>query len=136
VNIALANLLEVVQPQVFDVMEGLPINPFESLLIPGPGINTSCGMMFRLQNTLNTVFSVRIYQLGKLREPLRNVKFDVVSIARTCQKIRSSELFDMLEAVLDSWSADRGGQIKNLQCDSTVIQVRYFCSGKASFKFR
>ena len=49
---------ESIKPQIFDVMDGLPINPFEIPIDPRTGRKRRpVEMMFRLADTLNSVFS-------------------------------------------------------------------------------
>src|SRR5690606_2766449 len=69
---AMGDFADIVKPQVFDVMEGLPINPFEIPLDPRTGKRRRpVEMMFRLADTLNVVFAGSgDIQLGKLREAI------------------------------------------------------------------
>ncbi len=130
---------EVVQPQVFDVMEGLPINPFEIPIDPRTGKRRRpVEMMFRLADTLNTVFSGSgDIQLGKLREAIEECYIRCgFKMQEPAPNDKEAPTLDMLEAVLESWSADRGGQIKNLQVRlQPLFKSGIFVQGKASFKF-
>ena len=136
---AAGEFAEVVQPQVFDVMEGLPINPFEIPIDPRTGNKRRpVEMMFRLADTLNTVFSGSgDIQLGKLREAIEECYIRCgFNMQEPAPKDKEAPTLDMLEAVLDSWSADRGGQIKNLQVRlQPLFKSGIFVQGKASFKF-
>jgi len=136
---ATGEFAEVVQPQIFDVMEGLPINPFEIPIDPRTGNKRRpVEMMFRLADTLNTVFSGSgDIQLGKLREAIEECYIRCgFNMREPAPKDKDAPTLDMLEAVLDSWSAERGGQIKNLQVRlQPLFKSGIFVQGKASFKF-
>ena len=95
---------EAVRPKVFNVMDGLPVNPFELPYDPiarqkRPPIE----MVFRLADTLNTVFSGSgDIQLGILREAIEQCYIQAGF------KFNEKETWDnppptldMLEAVLD-----------------------------------
>jgi ABC-type dipeptide/oligopeptide/nickel transport system ATPase component len=136
---ATGEFAEAVKPQVFDVMEGLPINPFEIPLDPRTGKRRRpVEMMFRLADTLNTVFSGSgDIQLGKLRDAIeecyKRCGFDMQEPA---PEDKEAPTLELLEAVLESWGADRGGQIKNLQVRlQPLFKSGIFVQGKASFSF-
>lgn len=109
---------DVVHPQVFDVMQGLPINPFELPLDPVAGRKRSpVEMIFRLADTLNTVFSGSgDIQLGILREAIEECYLQQgfnMDIPTTWDS--EPPTLEMLSAVLDHMADDRGAQVKNLQ---------------------
>jgi Helicase HerA, central domain len=55
---ATGEFADAVQPRVFNVMAGLPINPFELPLDPLTGQKRPpIEMVFRMADTLNTIFS-------------------------------------------------------------------------------
>jgi hypothetical protein len=127
-----------VRPQVFDVMEGLPINPFEVPVDPLTGKRRRpVEMVFRLADTLNAVFAGSgDIQLGKLREAIQEcyeqAGFDMKSPAPADKEPPTLE---MLEAVLAQWSG-KGGQIKNLQVRlQPLFMSGIFDQGKAGFNF-
>ena len=129
---------EAVQPQVFDVMEGLPINPFEVPVDPRTGERRRpVEMVFRLADTLNAVFAGSgDIQLGKLREAIQEcyeqAGFDMKTPAPADKEPPTLE---MLETVLDQWS-EKGGQIKNLQVRlQPLFMSGIFDQGKAGFSF-
>lgn len=135
---ATGEFAEAVQPQVFDVMEGLPINPFEVPVDPRTGQRRRpVEMVFRLADTLNAVFSGSgDIQLGKLREAIQEcyeqAGFDLKSPAPADKEPPTLE---MLKAVLEQWS-DKGGQIKNLQVRlQPLFMSGIFDQGKAGFNF-
>jgi DNA phosphorothioation-dependent restriction protein DptH len=136
---AMGEFAEIVKPQVFDVMEGLPINPFEVPLDPRTGKRQRpVEVMFRLADTLNAVFSGSgDIQLGKLREAIKECYlqggFDMMQPA---PEDKEPPTLEMLAAVLDQWSSDRGGQVKNLQVRlQPLFESGIFNQGRASFSF-
>lgn len=135
---ATGEFAEIVQPQVFDVMEGLPINPFEVPLNPQTGKRRRpVEMMFRLADTLNAVFAGSgDIQLGKLREAIKECYiqcgFDMNQPAPDAQEPPTLEV---LATVLDQWS-HQGGQIKNLQVRlQPLFESGIFNQGRANFSF-
>lgn len=115
---ASGDFFDVVRPQVFDVMEGLPINPFELPFDPGSGRKRApIEMMFRLADTLNTVFSGSgDIQLGILREAIEECYvqqgFDFNDPLTWGHEPPTLE---MLATVLENMASDRGAQVRNLQ---------------------
>ncbi|WP_417385610.1 protein kinase domain-containing protein [Gimesia sp.] len=115
---AFGEFAEAVEPQKFDVMDGLPVNPFELPFDPianrkRPPIE----MIFGLADTLNTVFSGSgDIQLGILREAIEacyvQAGFDFHDPATW--ELEPPTL-EMLEAVLDHMAQDHGTQVRNLQ---------------------
>lgn len=136
---ASGDFADVVKPQVFDVMEGLPLNPFEIPLDPRTGKKRRpVEMMFRLADTLNVVFSGSgDIQLGKLRDAIEECYlrcgFDMQEPA---PDEKEAPTLEMLEAVLDAWASERGGQIRNLQVRlQPLFKSGIFVKGKAAFSF-
>jgi DNA phosphorothioation-dependent restriction protein DptH len=109
---------DAVQPRVFNVMAGLPINPFELPLDPLTGKKRPpIEMVFRIADTLNTVFSGSgDIQLGILREAIeqsyRQCGFDFHNEATWDN---APPTLDVLEVVLDLMAQDHGAQVRNLQ---------------------
>ncbi|MBM3137540.1 MAG: DUF87 domain-containing protein, partial [Chloroflexi bacterium] len=107
-----------VKPQVFNVMNGLPINPFELPIDPHSGKKIRpVEMMFRLADTLNTVFKGSgDIQLGILREAIEECYiqqgFDMHD-ATTWDN--QPPTLEMLAAVLEHLAEDRGAQVRNVQ---------------------
>ncbi|MGD9685484.1 MAG: ATP-binding protein [Desulfobacter sp.] len=108
---------DVVKPQVFNVMDGLPINPFELPVDPHTGKKVRpIEVVYSLADTLNTVFSGSgDIQLGILRESIKECYlqqgFDMQNDS-TWNNVPPT--LEMLSALLESWVADRGVQVKNL----------------------
>ena len=108
---------DAVKPQVFNVMDGLPINPFELPVDPHTGKKVRpIEVVYSLADTLNTVFSGSgDIQLGILRESIKECYlqqgFDMQNASTWSNEPPSLE---MLSAVLEGWVADRGVQVKNL----------------------
>lgn len=129
---------DVVNPQVFDVMEGLPINPFEIPIDPRTNKRRRpVEMIFRLADTLNAVFAGSgDIQLGKLREAIQECYVQCgFKIMEPAPDDKEPPTLEMLEAVLDQWSG-QGGQIKNLQVRlQPLFMSGIFNQGKASFSF-
>lgn len=107
-----------VQPRVFNVMAGVPINPFELPLDPLTGKKRPpIEMVFRMADTLNTVFSGSgDIQLGILREAIeqsyRQCGFDLHDPTTWDN---APPTLDILEAVLDHMANDHSAQVRNLQ---------------------
>jgi DNA phosphorothioation-dependent restriction protein DptH len=107
-----------VQPRVFNVMAGLPINPLELPVDTMTGKKRSpIEMVFRMADTLNTVFSGSgDIQLGILREAIeqcyRQCGFDLHDPVTWDN---APPTLDVLEAVLDHMAEDHGVQVRNLQ---------------------
>lgn len=128
-----------VNPQVFDVMNGLPINPFELPVDPATKARKSpLEMVFRLADTLNTVFSGSgDIQLGILREAIEECYVQQgFELRNSATWDREPPTLDMLEAVLDAWAAQRGAQVRNLQVRlQPLFKSGIFQQGKAGFAF-
>lgn len=133
------DFFDVVQPQVFDVMDGLPINPFELPIDPLTKKRKSpIEMVFSLSDTLNTVFSGSgDIQLGILREAIEECYIQQ-GIDRNDPASWDKEppTLEMLAAVIDHWAADRGAQVRNLQVRlQPLFKSGIFKHGKANFGF-
>lgn len=133
------DFVRAVNPQIFDVMQGLPVNPFELPFDPIANRKRSpIEMMFRLADTLNTVFSGSgDIQLGILREAIEE-----------CYLQRGFDMSDpdtwnsepptinVLQAVLDHMASDRGVQVRNLQVRlQPLFKSGLFRSDSAGFAF-
>jgi hypothetical protein len=130
---------DVVKPQVFNVMDGLPINPFELPLDPITGKRRSpIEMVFRLADTLNTVFSGSgDIQLGLLRDAVQEC-YTQQGFNQDDQSTWSNEppTLEMLEAVLDRMAADQGAQVRNLQVRlQPLFKGGIFRQDRAGFGF-
>lgn len=130
---------EAVRPQVFNVMEGLPINPFEVPLDAQSGKRRRpVEMMFQLADTLNTVFSGSgDIQLGKLREAIKECYVQAgFDMNQPAPENLQPPTLEMLRAVLDRWGADMGGQVRNLQVRlQPLFESGIFRQESASFSF-
>lgn len=108
---------DAVKPQVFNVMDGLPINPFELPFDPHSGKKVRpIEIVYSLADTLNTVFSGSgDIQLGILRDAIKACYvqngFDM-NDASTWNN--ESPTLEMLSVVLESWASSYGMQVKNL----------------------
>jgi hypothetical protein len=108
---------EAVKPQVFNVMNGLPINPFELPIDPHTSKKKRpIEVIYSLADTLNTVFSGSgDIQLGILREAIKECYiqqgFDMHNES-TWDNIPPT--LEMLHAVLKNWESERGVQVRNL----------------------
>ena len=130
---------EAVQPQVFDVMKGLPINPFEIPIDPLTGKKRPyIEMVFRLADTLNSVFAGSgDIQMGTLREAI-DLCYQQHGFDRDNAESWENEAptLEMLEAVLVQMAADRGSQVKNLQVRlQPLFKSGIFRKNKAEFQF-
>ena len=130
---------EAVKPQVFDVMKGLPINPFEIPINPLTGKKRPyIEMVFRLSDTLNSVFSGSgDIQMGTLREAI-DLCYQQHGFDRDNAESWENEppTLEMLEAVLGQMAADRGSQVKNLQVRlQPLFKSGIFRKNKAEFQF-
>jgi len=130
---------EVVNPQIFDVMDGLPINPFEIPIDPRTNKKRRpVEMMFRLADTINSVFpGCGDIQLGKLREAIKEcyvqAGFDMNSPA---PDDRDPPTLEILSGILDNWSSEMGGQIRNLQVRlQPLFESGIFKKGRAKYSF-
>lgn len=133
------DFFEVIQPQVFDVMDGLPINPFELPIDPLTKKRKSpIEMVFSLSDTLNTVFSGSgDIQLGILREAIEEC-YTQQGIDRHEPSTwdREPPTLEMLAAVIDKWASERGSQVRNLQVRlQPLFKSGIFQYGKANFGF-
>ncbi|MDB5776785.1 MAG: ATP-binding protein [Herbaspirillum sp.] len=130
---------EATHPQVFDVMDGLPINPFELPVDPLTKKRKSpLEMVFRLADTLNTVFAGSgDIQLGILREAIEECYVQQgFNLQDSATWSHEPPTLDMLAAVLNSWIVDRGAQVKNLQVRlQPLFKSGIFRQGKAGFGF-
>jgi len=137
---AVGDFYEVVRPQVFDVMDGLPVNPFELPIDPQTGKRKSpLEMVFRLADTLNTVFSGSgDIQLGILREAIEECYVQQgFALHDSTTWDREPPTLEMLSAILDEWAEDRGAQVKNLQVRlQPLFKSGIFQQGKAGFGFQ
>jgi len=128
-----------VKPQVFDVMDGLPINPFELPIDPLTREKKSpLEMVFRLADTLNAVFSGSgDIQLGILREAIEECYSQQGFHPRSPSTWDNEPpTLEMLEAVLDQWASDRGAQVKNLMVRlQPLFKGGIFRAGEAGFQF-
>jgi DNA phosphorothioation-dependent restriction protein DptH len=133
------DFFDAVNPQVFDVMSGLPLNPFELPVDPATKKHKSpLEMMFRLADTLNTVFSGSgDIQLGILREAIEECYVQQGFDLRNADTWdREPPTLDMLEAVLNVWADERGAQVRNLQVRlQPLFKSGIFQQGKAGFEF-
>jgi hypothetical protein len=129
---------EAVHPQVFDVMDGLPINPFELPIDPiTRGKKSPLEMVFRLADTLNTVFSGSgDIQLGVLREAIEECYSQQGFHPRASNTwANQPPTLEMLEAVLESWASDRGSQVRNLLVRlQPLFKGGIFTQDQAGFK--
>jgi DNA phosphorothioation-dependent restriction protein DptH len=130
---------EAVNPQIFDVMAGLPINPFEIPLDPLTGQRKRpVEMMFQLADTLDAVFpGSGDIQLGKLREAIKECYVQKGFNPQLPAPVdKEPPTLEMLSAVLDQWAVERGGQVKNLQVRlQPLFESGIFSQGKAGFSF-
>ena len=128
-----------VDPQIFDVMQGLPINPFELPLDPIAGRKRSpIEMMFRLADTLNTVFSGSgDIQLGILREAIEECYLQCgIATSDPATWDNAPPTLDVLQAVLDHMAQDRGAQVRNLQVRlQPLFKSGLFRSDDVGFQF-
>jgi hypothetical protein len=136
---ATGDFFHTVQPQVFDVMKGLPINPFEIPIDPLTGKKRPyIEMVFRLADTLNSVFSGSgDIQMGTLREAI-DLCYQQHGFDRDSPETWENEppTLEMLEAVLAQLAADRGAQVKNLQVRlQPLFKSGIFRKNKAEFQF-
>lgn len=136
---ASGEFFDAVQPQVFNAMDGLPVNPLELPIDPLTGKKKPpIEMVFRLADTLNKVFggSGEI-QLGILREAIEEcyVQQGIVS-SDPATWDKAPPTLEMLAAVLDHWSHDRGVQVRNLLVRlQPLFKSGIFKQGKTSFTF-
>jgi DNA phosphorothioation-dependent restriction protein DptH len=136
---ATGEFFEAVKPQVFDVMKGLPINPFELPIDPLTGRKRPyIEMVFRLADTLNSVFAGSgDIQMGTLREAI-DLCFQQHGFDRDNPESWNNEppTLEMLEAVLAQMATDRGAQVKNLQVRlQPLFKSGIFRKKKAEFDF-
>lgn len=136
---AAGDFFEAVKPQVFDVMKGLPINPFELPVDPLTGRKRPyIEMVFRLADTLNSVFSGSgDIQMGTLREAI-DLCYQQHGFDRDNPDTWKNEppTLEVLEAMLAQMGADRGAQVKNLQVRlQPLFKSGIFRKNKAEFEF-
>ena len=107
---------DAVQPQVFNVMDGLPVNPFELPQDPLAGKKKSfVEMVFGLSDTLNSVFrGSGDIQLGILREAIEECYIQQGFTRDPDTWNNPPPTLEMLDAVLRHFAAERGGQVRNL----------------------
>ena len=136
---AAGDFFDAVKPQVFDVMDGLPVNPFELPIDPQTGNRKSpLEMVFRLADTLNTVFSGSgDIQLGILREAIEECYVQQgISLHDSATWDQEPPTLEMLSAVLEKWTDERGSQVKNLKVRlQPLFKSGIFQQGKAGFGF-
>lgn len=136
---ASGEFFDAVQPQVFDAMAGLPVNPFELPIDPLSGKRKPpIEMVFRLADTLNKVFggSGEI-QLGVLREAIEEcyIQQGIVNSDSTTWE-KPPPTLEMLAAVLERWSHDRGVQVRNLLVRlQPLFKSGIFNQGRTGFAF-
>ncbi|MBF0147269.1 MAG: type IV secretion system DNA-binding domain-containing protein [Magnetococcales bacterium] len=113
---ASGQFFDAVQPQVFNVMDGLPVNPFELPQDPLTGKKKSfVEMIFGLADTLNSVFrGSGDIQLGILREAIEECYVQQGFTRDPATWDNQPPTLDMLEAVLKHFADERGGQVRNL----------------------
>lgn len=130
---------DAVHPQIFDVLDGLPVNPFELPVDPLTKKRKSpLEMVFRLADTLNTVFAGSgDIQLGILREAIDDCYVQQgFNLQDSATWDREPPTLDRLAAVLDKWAEERGAQVKNLQVRlQPLFKSGIFRQGKAGFGF-
>jgi hypothetical protein len=130
---------DVIEPQVFDVMDGLPINPFEIPVDPQTGKKRRpVEMMFRLADTINSVFAGSgDIQLGKLREAIKECYLQAgFDMNLPAPDDREPPTLEMLAGILEKWSAATGGAIRNLQVRlQPVFESGIFELGRALYSF-
>lgn len=136
---AFGDFADAVEPQLFDVMDGLPVNPFELPYDPiAKRKRPPIEMIFRLADTLNTVFSGSgDIQLGILREAIEacyvQAGFDFHDASTWDNEPPS---LDMLEAVLNHMAEDHGAQVRNLQIRlQPLFKSGIFKQQNAGFSF-
>lgn len=136
---ASGDFFEAVRPQVFDVMDGLPLNPFEIPFDPQSGQKKRpVEMMFSLADSLNSVFSGSgDIQLGKLREAVRECYIQQgFQMQQPAPDDREPPTLDHLSKILEHWAAESGGQVKNLLVRlQPLFESGIFQQGKAKFAF-
>lgn len=136
---ASGEFFDAVQPQVFSAMDGLPVNPLELPIDPLTGKKKPpIEMVFRLADTLNKVFggSGEI-QLGILREAIEEcyIQQGIVSNDSSTWE-KAPPTLEMLAAVLDNWSHDRGVQVRNLLVRlQPLFKSGIFKQGNTTFTF-
>ena len=130
---------DVVKPQVFNVMNGLPINPFELPIDPHTGKKIRpVEMMFRLADTLNTVFKGSgDIQLGILREAIEECYLQQgFNMHNASTWDNQPPTLDMLAAVLEHLAEDRGAQVRNVQVRlQPLFKSGMFRQDENSFSF-
>lgn len=136
---ATGDFFELVRPQVFDVMKGIPINPFEIPIDPLTRKKRSyIEMVFRLADTLNTVFAGSgDIQMGTLREAI-DLCYQQHGFDRDNPESWNNEppTLEVLEAVLSRMAADGGSQVRNLQVRlQPLFKSGIFRKNKAEFQF-
>ena len=133
------DFFKVVQPQVFDVMQGLPINPFQVPIDPRTGERRPfIESVFRLADTLNRVFKGSgDIQLGVLREAIR-LCYSRRGFVQDRPETWANDppTVDMLQSALDEMAEERGAQVRNLQVRlQPLFESGIFRAGRAGFRF-
>ncbi len=108
---------DAVSPQVFNVMNGLPINPFELPIDPHTGKKKRpIEVIYSLADTLNSVFSGSgDIQLGILRDAIKECYIQQgFDMHNESTWDNDPPALEMLQAVLKGWESERGIQVKNL----------------------
>jgi len=136
---AIGDFHDIVQPQVFNVMDGLPINPFELPYDPvAKRLRSPLEMVYRLADTLNSVFRASgEIQLGLLRESIeecyQHAGFDFQD-ANTWE--REAPILEMLNQVIEQKVQSEGAQVRNLQIRlQPLFQSGIFQDSTTNFRF-
>lgn len=129
---------KVVQPQVFEAMSGLPVNPFEVPVDPRTGQRRPfIEAVFRLADTLNRIFrGSGDIQLGLLRDAIRAcyAKMGFVQDDRATWN-NEPPTVDMLCDELGQMVSQRGIQARNLLVRlQPLFESGIFRPGRASFR--
>jgi len=136
---AAGDFFEAVKPQVFDVMKGLPINPFELPIDPLTGHKRPyIEMVFRLaghpQQRLFPVLEIYRWARYVSDRPLLSAAwFD-----RDNPESWKNEppTLEMLQRCWCKMSVDRGAQVKTSRCAPTAVSKSgIFRKDKAEFEF-
>ena len=136
---AAGDFYDAVQPQVYDVMQGLPINPFEVPIDPLTGQRRPyIEMVYRLADTLNTVFrGSGDIQLGLLRDAITEC-YNQMGFTPDKPDTWNYDppTIVMLENILDLWAEGKGAQVKNLKVRlQPLFQTGIFQASGGTFNF-
>jgi len=120
-------------------MDGIPVNPFEIPIDPQTGKKRRpIEMMFRLADTINSVFAGSgDIQLVKLREAIKECYIQTgFEMNLPAPDDRDPPTLEMLSAILNKWSTETGGQIRNLQVRlQPLFESGIFQQGRANYSF-